>query len=67
MFGRPIIASDIRLGKCNLNVVLGTKIGQLEFSERQKQLVNSGNKISIPENVLKFESSANLSEQKHFS
>ena len=30
------------------NDVLGTKIGQLEFSERQKQLVNSDNIISVP-------------------
>ena len=31
------------------NVVLGTKTGQLGFSKsRQQQLINSGNKISIP-------------------
>ena len=30
------------------NVVLGTKNGQLAFSERQQQLVNSGNNISFP-------------------
>ena len=30
------------------NVVLGTKKGQLAFSERQQQLVKSGNNISFP-------------------
>ena len=44
------------------NVILGTKTGQLGFSERQKQLINSGKKSSI-----KFESSENVSEQIHFS
>ena len=42
-------------GKCNAccfwrgkNVVLGTKKGQLAYSDRQQQLVNSGNNISFP-------------------
>ena len=41
------------------------KKGQVAFSEGQQQFVNSGNNISFP--FLKFESSASVSEQIHFS
>ena len=51
----------------NKNVVLGTKKGQLAFSERQQQLVNSGNNISFLRIIRKFESSAGVSEQVHSS
>ena len=57
----PVILGEIK------NVVLGTKKGQLAFSERQQQLVNSGNNITFPTNFLRFESSASVSEQIHFS
>ena len=49
-------------------VVLGRNKRQLAFSERQQQLVNSGNNIHrFPSNFLKFESSASISEQIHSS
>ena len=38
----PVVFGEVK------NVVLGTKKGQLAFSERQQQLVNSGNNISFP-------------------
>ena len=52
----PFVFGEI---KCRF----GYKKGQLGFLERQKQLINSGIKISIPES---FESSAKVSEQIHF-
>ena len=55
------------------NVVFNTKNGQLAFSERQQQLVNSkGSKRGIkkgdffPWNFKKFESSSSISEQTFF-
>ena len=37
------------------NDVLGTKKGQLAFSERKQQLINSGNDISFPRISLKVQ------------
>ena len=39
----PVVSGEIKMSFCGVRIK-----GQLAFSERQQQLVNSGNKISLP-------------------